>query len=564
MIRDVDDLTDGARIEAEVGIVGAGFAGIDLARFLSAQGIRVVLLESGRADFDPATQELARIVSVGKPVRSPDPDGPFTPYLDPIFRGEFRIRQFGGTSNIWTGKWRTFDELDFAHRPWVPFSGWPITRDELEPFYRQVSQDYGLGDFDAFARDPAVVNAKRRLEQAGLELSFHYWENRAVRPATRFRDDLQQASHADVVLGANATEIVLADDLRTVESIVFRALDGRRFELRARQFVLCVGGLEGARLLLASNRQIPAGIGNANGLVGRFHMDHPKSKQARLLPGPNIALIAPWTRTRPRPRFHVSLSLADDVQRQRRLLDHAIYFKPVYSYLIDYPQELADRLRQALRSAHPGRIISVAMAILGSPRKLRKMFQRWRYADVDGPVAYYQASMYVEQAPNRDSTLSLGSERDALGMPRLVMNWQLTPFDHDSLRQTLEGLCHALRNTGIGELDFGGEPLTLDNMVDAAHHISATRMAATPETGVVDSNCRVFGTANLFIASSSVFPTGHSAAPTMTILAIARRLGTHLLGLRAENFSGEIDSGKSRADGPCSQGRIVNAEARNR
>jgi choline dehydrogenase-like flavoprotein len=535
MIRDVGDLQDGARIDAEIGIVGAGFAGIELARTLARQGVRVVLLESGRVDFDPATQELARITSVGKSLRTPDPDGPFTPYLDPIFRGEFRIRQFGGTSNIWTGKWRTFDALDFSHRPWIPFSGWPITRDELEPYYRQISQDYGLGDFDAFGQDNSVTQSRRELDRAGLELSFHYWEKKAVRPAVNFREELQQAANIDVVLGANATEIVLAGDLQTVESMTFRSLDGRRFELHAGQFVLCVGGLEGARLLLASNRQVPAGVGNAKGLVGRFHMDHPKSKKARLWPGPKIGLIAPWTLTRPRPRFHVSLSLADSVQQQRQILDHAIYFRPIYTYKVDYPQDLADRVREALRSARPGKIISAAFALLCSPGSIWKMFQRWRYADNGGPVAYYQASMYVEQAPNPDSTLSLSSERDALGMPKLVVDWRLTQFDRESLQNTIDGLVDALRGAGLGELDFGPEPLTLDDMVDAAHHISATRMAATSETGVVDSNCRVFGTQNLYVASSSVFPTGHSAAPTMTILAVARRLGAHLLALRARH-----------------------------
>ncbi|NJN16609.1 MAG: GMC family oxidoreductase [Oscillochloris sp.] len=534
MIRDSEDLQESAELWAEVAIVGAGFAGLELATYLGRHGVNVVLLESGREQFDPQIQALAATKSVGKQLRTPDPDSPFTPYLPPIFRGEFRIRQFGGTSNIWTGKWRTFDELDFAERPWIPHSGWPISRAEIAPFYCQIAQDYKLGDFAAFAHSRPYRAAETALAPAGLKLSFHYWEQTASRPAGIHRQTLQQLPNVDLILGANATEIVLDPKLEQVESIVFQSLDGRRFSLSAATFVLAVGGLEGARLMLASNRQLPAGIGNQHGLVGRFHMDHPKSKRARLQPGPALAAIAEWTQTQPRPRFHVSLSLDDATQQARQILNHAIYLSPVYAYLVDYPQQQVERLKRALAQSQVGEMIAAAFDLLRSPRLIQKILQRRKYADRGGPIAYYQGSMYVEQAPNHESALHLSEERDALGLPKLLINWQLTDFDHTSFQTTLGCLVDAFQRAGLGKLDFGPEPLTLDDaMVDAAHHIGATRMAATPERGVVDANCKVFGVENLYIASSSVFPTGHSAAPTLTILALARRLGVHLLQVRS-------------------------------
>jgi choline dehydrogenase-like flavoprotein len=141
--------------------------------------------------------------------------------------------------------------------------------------------------------------------------------------------------------------------------------------------------------------------------------------------------------------------------------------------------------------------------------------------------------MYVEQAPNPASRVRLGSERDALGMPRLAVDWQATALDHRSFEKVHDALVRAFEAAGLGRLDFGDAPLSLADTVDAAHHIGTTRMANHPGEGVVDRNCKVFGTENLFVASSAVFATGHSAAPTLTIMALARRLGEHLAALAA-------------------------------
>ena len=533
MIDDVRALDDGAVIHAEIGIVGAGFAGIDLARRLGRDGVRVALLEGGRRDFDPASQMLNREHRVGKPLREPSPDSPFTPYLPAVFRGESRLRQFGGTSNIWTGKWRGFDELDLAERPWIPFSGWPITHDELAGHYRCVSEEYGLGDTHAFAQRPEVRAARAHLAASGLEPSFHYWEATPTRPGIDFRDELGRAPSIRVVLGANATEIVVGEDGATVEHVVFRSLDGRSFRLVADRFVLATGGMEAPRLLLASNRRHPEGLGNGHGLVGRFYQDHPKNKQARLHPGPAMQVIEPWTRTDPRPCFHISLALADDVQREEQVLDHAIYLSPVFDYQVDYPDAEVARLRDALHDRRPGQVLAAAATLLLSPRSVAKILQRTRHRDRGGRVAHFVAGMYVEQAPNPDSRLRLSDDRDAIGMPRLIVDWRLNDLDHRSFDTVLTSLSRRLEQAGIGTLELGTDQPSLDDWVDAAHHMGGTRMGDRPETGVVDPDCRVFGTTNLYIASSSTFPTGHSAAPTMTILALARRLGEHLLTLRA-------------------------------
>jgi choline dehydrogenase-like flavoprotein len=530
MIHDVHEFLQATDVPpADVVVVGGGFAGIEVALRLGRAGAEVLLLESGGRDFDPRVQDLVREISIGKELRTPSPDSPFTPYLPAIFRGESRLRQLGGTSNIWTGKWRAFDPLDLAHRPWIPGSGWPIDHDELAGYYRQVVEAYGLEDGVAFAASPEVVAARRELGRAGLTLSFHYWQQQASRPGSDRRAELAASEHVRVVVGATVTELLLDADGDRVDAARVRSLAGGEQLVRGRRFVLATGGIEVPRLLLASDAQRPGGIGNDHDLVGRFHMDHPKTKQARLYPGPAMRVIEPWTHTQPRPRFHVSIELDDAVQREEQLLDHAVYLAPSYRYLQDYPDDEVAAVKQATARRHPAAALRAAWQLARTPGAVAKVLARTRHRDRGGPVDHYVASMYVEQAPDPDSRILLSEQRDELGMRRPVVDWQLSDLDHRSFGATMEQLRARLARAGLGRFELEPRARTLDGWVDAAHHMGATRMATRPEDGVVDPNGCVHGTANLYVASSSVFPTGHSAAPTMTILALAIRLGEHLI-----------------------------------
>ncbi len=521
---DVDDLAEGTVLQADVGVVGAGFAGIQLARDLGRAGLSVLLLESGRMEFDPRVQELARFEDVGKPLRKPDPDGPHHRYLRPELRGELRIRQFGGTSNTWTGKWRRFDPLDFEQRQWIPWSGWPITFDELRPYYEAVERELGLGDPVEFRRGDIVRRLRAHTDPSELAVSYHYWQKEPLRLRHPSAHGLDGSTSVTTVLGATATEIVLAENGSRVTSITFRSLDGRAFECRARDFVLAVGGLEAPRLLLASDRQSVAGIGNDNGLVGRFYMDHPRHKRGALRPGAVLQQPHRTGITGPRPRFKVGFSLTDDVQRREQLLNHVVYFRPVRGRRGGLARDALDRLQRSWAARRPAR----GEPAVAAPSPAGDGATRSTLRRREATVSDYAVSLYFEQAPNRDSRICTAREKDALGVPKLVVDWRLSATDEDSYERTHRLLTRAFRHSGLGELDFGPALPTLDDATDAAHHMGTTRMASSPTSGVVDADCRVFGTDNLFVASASVFPTGHSIGPTLTILALTKRLATHL------------------------------------
>ena len=493
MITDILDMGEQINLRGQVVVVGSGIAGAEVATHLARHGREVVLLESGRSQFDPSIQALNDLTFLGKRHRELDPNAYYHRYLPPELRGVSRVRQFGGTSNVWTGKWKYLQPSDFDGRTWVANSGWPISFDDLLPYYRSAAKDYGFGDLEAEAMRPEIREFQAKLAAYGLKMSSFYWEKTPTRTAMRFGDEMRRSKNLQVVLGATATELKLDDSGQRVTAVACRSLEGRELIVEGDVIILAMGALETARLLLASDRQIPGGIGNAHDLVGRFYTDHPKHHTGILWPGQLTQKYAHEMQYQPKPRFCVCFALDEATQREQELLEHVLYLKPIYE------------------------------------KKMKPVPGRPTCQDGNGLVVAYRVKFVTEQVPHKDSRVKLGNECDTLGQRKLELNWCFTDHDQQSLSKILGILPDRVAEVGLGTIDFGENPPSLENMTDAAHQMGTTRMASSPEEGVVDTNCRVFGTDNLYIASSAVFPTGPSYSPTFTILALARRLGQHLL-----------------------------------
>ena len=125
---------DHSPIETDLCIVGTGPAGLSIASEFADAGIRVLLLESGGFEDETDTQALYEIESSGAPRT--------------IDQHLIRRRIFGGSSHVWSGRCAPFDPSDFEKRPWVPYSGWPMTDSEIGPFLRRASAYLGLGQYE--------------------------------------------------------------------------------------------------------------------------------------------------------------------------------------------------------------------------------------------------------------------------------------------------------------------------------------------------------------------------------------------------------------------------------
>jgi choline dehydrogenase-like flavoprotein len=144
----------------------------------------------------------------------------------------------------------------------------------------------------------------------------------------------------------------------------------------------------------------------------------------------------------------------------------------------------------------------------------------------------------AEQVPNPDSRVTLEEELDQVGVPRARVEWRLADLDRRTLSAAASVLGAEFDRLGLGRLRSDRWITGPDRdwalyVHDVFHHAGTTRMARDPSAGVTDSDCRVHGIANLYVAGSSVFPTSGHANPTLTIVALALRLADWLAGVLA-------------------------------
>ncbi|HEX7649628.1 MAG TPA: FAD-dependent oxidoreductase, partial [Noviherbaspirillum sp.] len=282
MFIDTRRIQQGMVVDTTVCIIGGGVAGITLAMELDKKGIDVVLLESGGFNPDDDTRDLYRGEDVGE-WRYNFADGS-------------RSRFLGGSSNCWGGWCRPLDPWDFEKRDWVAHSGWPFGLSELAPYYERTHALLKLGpnnfDPDFWERSINRSDVRRIPLVSGKVRDTISQFSPPARFGKLYRDKLKRSQRVRVFLYANATNIDTDRAGRTVTHIDIATLTGIRAKVTAKTYVLATGGIENARLLLASNKVLPAGLGNGHDLVGRFFMDHP-----RLLTG-NIKFAKQWSRNK--------------------------------------------------------------------------------------------------------------------------------------------------------------------------------------------------------------------------------------------------------------------------
>lgn len=485
----------------DVCIVGSGPAGVSLARNLARHGLDIALMEAGDVDFTARSQRVYQGEIVG------------LDYYDPEIS---RLRYFGGSSNHWGGRCRGLDAVDFEPKPYLPLSGWPIGKADLDPYAAAVEEILELAPGDRFADSP--------LE--GTPLREIFYRQSPVRFNAKYRAELTAAPRIHVVLNANLVDLRLEDGLRAVAGAVFRsyAPDGPERTIRARRYCLCLGGLENPRFLLNARSQIPVGIGNEHDLVGRFFCEHPHFVIGDVLFRDEVPLRKSYSASAAFLAEEEALNFAVRVITGKLGFVHEAGRTVICS--TDFTERLVRRVL--------GRTIDCDFG------GMSEYFRQRRHHE-DDPTGTIQINS--EQQLNRDSRILLTGERDRFGLQRLAVDWHLTETDLHTMRVAGEliGRQMAARELGRVRLrDWVLDPTlplpgVSDVMVGGHHHMCTTRMSENPREGVVDRDCRVHGLKNLYIGGSSVFATSGHANPTYTIVQLALRLGDHLAGILVKN-----------------------------
>jgi choline dehydrogenase-like flavoprotein len=276
------------------------------------------------------------------------------------------------------------------------------------------------------------------------------------------------------------------------------------------------------------------GIGNARDLVGRFFQDHPNGLSGTVATSRPRALQHQFRKLRHgRVLAWPKLALTEAAQRRERTLNANMHM--VYDYADTSPLVLSKRLIAAARSRNP---LAVAREGLRTLPHLPELAVQGVQMAVTGKAVLFTASRampltFVEQVPDPENRVTLSGDRDRFGIGRVRLAWRVHPDELRTMRVMTEALGRSLHRLGLGEMTVAP---WLDGSVEAArghvgdffHHAGTTRMADTPDKGVTDPDCRVFGTDNLYVAGGSLFPTSGYANPTLTIVALAIRLSEKL------------------------------------
>ena len=515
MIHRLQDLTSNT-LHADLCIVGSGAAGLAIAREFLGTRWCVLVLESGESRRTGHADELNN-AQCGHLPHTGAVDG--------------RARIFGGATTAWGGQLIPLRQSEIAKRDWIPHSGWPLSLSDLAPYYRRAERLLGVEEqpYDDRVWDHLRTGAPG-FDSDTVLCRFSQWAPLTRRNlAVNLRGELNRSTNVSVLLGATVVKIVTAAHGASVRHLELRTSDGRPATACAREFVLCTGGIEAPRILLASE------AANQSGTVGRFFQDHVSYVAAEIAPSARKRIRHYFEpRYRGKSMLTCKVEPTDDAQRRLTLLNVMAHVK------FDIPSALGLlEVKQMLKAIQQGQApVPSAQALLamarGSWELSRLAFGRLARSRRSAPS---RGTMYllvdVEQAPNPDSRIRLAKECDRFGMPRAVVDWRLTGQEYATIERFTALLAPQWQRAGLGELRLGGPPdfglaSGLSAARDIFHHMGTTRMSEHPSQGVVRTDLRCHDVDNLYIAGSSVFPTGGIANPTFTILALALRLGDHL------------------------------------
>ena len=472
-------------VQYDVCVCGTGPAGITIARKLAANGKKVLLLEAGGFEYSDKSQDHYRGKNVGR-----------TYWLETS-----RLRYLGGTSNHWGGLCALQDPITFEPHEINGLPGWPISREEMLKGLDEAKEILDIAGQD-------LIDKK----QPGFDSP---WFNRygfALSPPTRFFKkygaEIRQSQQIDAFYNANLIDIRLNDNLTRVKNLRVQNYNGKISDVSAAQYVLALGGIENVRLLLNSNRQVPAGLGNHSDMVGRCFMESLNVPIGRFLPtNPDF-----WK------SGSIPLVVTEALMRQRNIGNGDIDYAPNVSAAV-VMHKYGGRLELLREFINQTGCYSPALMQLA--RQL---------VDFDCPGDGVIGSI-IEQEPNPDSRVSLTEDLDSFGLRRVQLNWQFCDADLKTIRVISTESAKEMARLNLARVQLA--PFILDTRLEIpasgfGHHMGTTRMSDDPRYGVVDKNCRIHGLENLYIGGSSVFSRCGGHNPTLSIVLLSIRLGEFL------------------------------------
>ena len=469
MIVDLDSspLTDFANNQFDICIIGSGAAGITLALKLSQKNLKVALCEGGGLEYSINSQDSY----IGRETGDP--------YL--TLEGS-RLRYFGGSKNHWAGWCHPFSPVDFKRGYLGKEFEWPISEQDLNPYLQEACDILEIhNDFDYPQTEHTDIK--------GTKTQF----SPPVRFANKYKKELRNSKKIVLFLNSNLFE--LNGSYNTIHSACFKSFSGNTLTVNAKKFIFAMGGIENSRFLLWFKDKYKDKFFNTTTPIGQYWMEHPHFTLGQAIVDYRIGKV----------RFY---SLKSNVQIQQKILG--------CGFRLDLQPE----------GATESMIKEVSCLAPKLGRQLTSLAEKNLICGVRFRAAW-------EQAPVVSNKISLINDTDYFGIPRINLNWQKQAIDRHTLTQSIYNFNNWILNNNIGRIQLqdwliNNSDYPLNDELAGNHHMGGTRMAADARFGVVNSDCQVFGSSNLYIAGSSVFTTSGANNPTLPIVQLSLRLAEHL------------------------------------
>ncbi|MEW6389610.1 MAG: GMC family oxidoreductase [Pseudomonadota bacterium] len=523
MITSLDEVA-GNGLTSEIAIIGAGAVGILIANELAARGRDVILVESGGVSVQKSAMDLNRSVLTGR---------------NHLGIHDGRARVLGGTTTLWGGQLIAFGALDFEARPWLGVDAWPITLDDVKPYYIKTASALGLPAKSATDEEVwSELNLK--VPQIGSEFAVVLTRWLKTPNFARYFDkSLRSAPNLHVITNATATAINTNAETGQVETIDLRSTGGKSEILKAKTFIIASGTIEASRLMLCSAQKDSRVPWSDNPWVGASFQDHLDLHAASVHPINAKAFSNTFDNIYSHGfKYQPKIALSAESQKTLKSVNIAA----AYSYNSSLSEHFSNlkMMVRSLRSGHaPENLRDLpahlkALSSAWAPIVLRYLKDRRIHNLSDLGI---QLVLHCEQVPLAESRISLSkSERDSNGMPLVELDWRIDGRELESMATFCEILDRNLQSAGLAKLAImpkliARDPSALDASKDTNHQCGGLRMSRSASDGVTNSNLQVHGAENLYIAGAAAFPSSSFANPTFTAMALGMRLCDHLHGL---------------------------------
>lgn len=519
MLLDFEDSGVPDEFQADTVVIGGGAVGLSVYADLLRNQKNVLLLEAGGASLDIRSQSVIQsATNTGHP-------------LEGLHLG--RYRYLGGTTNFWAGQLIEFDPIVFQDRPWIGIKGWPYSKEDIQPFYRKAMNLLGMeeaieSDDDVWKR---VGTAPPILSE---ELNFFFTRWIKIPNFSKLFQREIKCERGKVIINANAVGIIRPENEKG-HAIRISTFGGRHGTVRARQIILALGTIETSRLLLLpyTDGTIPPWASNP--WLGTAYIDHLDLNVGDVIPidherfanlFENIFLDG--------IKYNPKLKLSEDSQIHRKIVGVAGAFIYTTSYK-EHSENVKLFLRALMDGRIPSNIIDFPRHILSLGRVAIPMAYRYLrssrvFHPKDSSIFFRVTS---ELIPSIQSRITLNREKDQLGVPTANVHWHIDGRELEAVAHFAESVRIDLLDQSLAELNINPlltarDPEFLKQGDDTNHQMGGCRMGTNPGEGLVDSNAKIFGTNDIYVAGAAIMPSSGFPNCTLTSIAIGLRLSEHI------------------------------------